>query len=157
MYITVRACHCVSSTRVPRYTCMKCVHGFIPLSKIKLNVINTDFGGLYCPGIVHLLIFSYVHCTLTMRSLSLSAPFAFTVLKALTVHSQSVYFSLTVRLAFIYRSVPFHPFGTPKWKDRSWSVKNKMRKKRVRKGTMYKETYIPHQRHYFDQNVVRRI
>lgn len=93
---------CISSTRVPRYKCMKCVHGFIPLSKIKLNVINTDLGGLYCPGIVHLLIFSYVHCTLTMRSLSLSAPFALTVLKALTVHSQSVYFSLTVRLAFIY-------------------------------------------------------
>lgn len=105
---------CIINTCSPiqMYEMCAWIHSSIK-NKIK-RYINTDFGGLYCPGIVHLLMFSYVHCTLTMRSLSLSAPFALTVLKALTVHSQSVYFSLTVRLAFIYRSVPFLPFGTPK-------------------------------------------
>lgn len=97
IYIITSVYYCTCMSLCIINTCSPIqMRGLIPLSKIKLNVINTDFGGLYCPGIVHLLIFSYVHYA--------HNAFTFALRSVRAYRFKSAHCAFTKRLLFAHRS-----------------------------------------------------
>lgn len=100
MYIIVRACHCVSSTRVPRYKCMKCVRGFIPLSKNRIKRYKHGFRGIVLSRkrspshfFIRTLYADYAHNAFTFALRSVRA-----------YRFKSAHCAFTKRLLFAHRS-----------------------------------------------------